>query len=92
MITNIEDNMPHEISELMCLKCFKRWIGVYPESLLLKEIECPCGEVGYVIKTGQTLQEDSQCVSCKNNANGKCILKLQGNSNNDCGYYTKIKE
>ena len=38
-----------------CLKCFHRWIGVYPEYTLLKDLECKCGEVGYVIKTGQTV-------------------------------------
>jgi hypothetical protein len=45
----------YEISELICLKCKKRWIGVFPTTLLLKDIECTCGEKGYVIKTGQSL-------------------------------------
>ena len=53
----IEDNLPHCVSELICLKCLNRWIGVYPEDLALKEIECKCGERGYVIKTGQDLPE-----------------------------------
>ena len=53
----IEDNIEHEVSELICLKCFNRWIGVYPSELPLKDIECKCGEVGYVIKTGQTLPD-----------------------------------
>ena len=55
MIVNIDDYRPHEVSELICLKCFHRWIGVYPEYTLLKDLECKCGEVGYVIKTGQTI-------------------------------------
>ena len=54
-IVNIDDYRSHEVSELICLKCFHRWIGVYPESTLLKDLECKCGEVGYVIKTGQTV-------------------------------------
>ena len=54
-IVNIDDYRPHEVSELICLKCFHRWIGVYPEYTLLKDLECKCGEVGYVIKTGQTV-------------------------------------
>lgn len=54
-ISEIELNLPHEVAELICLKCHSRWIGVYPESVLLKDIECRCGAVGYVIKTGQTL-------------------------------------
>lgn len=45
----------YKIAELICLKCKKRWIGVFPTTLLLKDIECTCGEKGYVIKTGQSL-------------------------------------
>lgn len=56
-MTFIEDNIEHEVSELICLKCFNRWIGVYPSELPLKDIECKCGEGGYVIKTGQTLPD-----------------------------------
>jgi hypothetical protein len=55
-ITDIQAKMPHEVAELICLKCLHRWIGVYPESVPLKEIECTCGYKGYVIKTGQTLR------------------------------------
>jgi hypothetical protein len=58
-MTDIETNLEHEVSELICLKCLNRWIGVYPEKTLLKDLECKCGEVGYVIKTGQTLYEDN---------------------------------
>ena len=54
----IEENMEHEVAELMCVKCMYRWIGAFPSSVSLKEIECPCGETGYVIKTGQTLPDD----------------------------------
>ena len=56
-VIEIERNLPHEVCELMCLKCLNRWIGVYPQKVLLKDIECKCGEIGYVIKTGQTLEE-----------------------------------
>ena len=55
MIVNIEEYTPHEVAELICLKCNTRWIGVYPQNTLLKDIECKCGEKGLVIKTGQTL-------------------------------------
>lgn len=54
---NIEKGLKHEVAELICLKCLNRWVGVYPEETLLKNIECKCGEVGYVIKTGQTIEE-----------------------------------
>lgn len=56
-IVKLDEYRPHEVSELICLKCLNRWIGVYPEELLLKNIECKCGKSGYVIKTGQTLIE-----------------------------------
>lgn len=56
-MTSLEDNIEYEVSELICLKCLDRWIGVYPSELPLKDIECKCGEVGYVIKTGQTLPD-----------------------------------
>lgn len=59
-IIDITENMEHEVSELMCMKCLKRWIGVYPVATLLKDIECECGEVGFVIKTGQMICEESE--------------------------------
>lgn len=45
----------YEVAELICFKCKRRWIGVYPTTLLLKDIECTCGKKGFVIKTGQSL-------------------------------------
>ena len=45
----------HEVSELICLGCKKRWIGVYPSKSLLKNAECECGAIGLIIKTGQTM-------------------------------------
>lgn len=53
----IEDNSPHLVDELICLKCLNRWIGVYHEETLLKNIECKCGQIGYVIKTGQVYSD-----------------------------------
>ena len=51
------ENEPHEVAELICLKCFDREIHIYPEKTPLKYLQCKCGEVGYLIKTGQTLEE-----------------------------------
>lgn len=51
----IEANMEHTVSEVICLKCLSRWISVRPSSVLLKDIECSCGNTGYVIETGQDL-------------------------------------
>lgn len=55
-IDDINDYKPHETAEVMCCGCGHRWIAVYPETTLLKDLECPeCGKVGLVFKTGQTL-------------------------------------
>lgn len=89
MMKSIEDNIPHEVSELMCLKCLHRWIGVYPSSLLLKEMECACGEVGYIIKTGQTIPDEVKCDSCSFWCNQQCRIGLQGVPKEFCDYYKK---
>ena len=47
----------YEVSELICLKCLNRAIHVYETDTLLKDLECTCGEVGFLIKTGQTIIE-----------------------------------
>ena len=54
------EDVPHEVSELICLRCFRRRITVYPTSLLLADMECECGAVGFLIKTGQTLPEEEE--------------------------------
>ena len=55
MTIPINKNEPHEVSEVICVKCGKRWISVRQVGTLLKDIDCPnCGK-GYVIKTGQDL-------------------------------------
>ena len=60
-IENIEAYMEHTVEELMCWKCGRRWIGVYPSKTLLKDLECPgCQEQGYVFATGQGLIEDEE--------------------------------
>ncbi len=53
---DFEENLPHEVAELICVKCLRRWIGVYPTETPLKRLECECGCRGYVIKTGQTIR------------------------------------
>lgn len=55
-IVPIEKNLPHEVSEVICLKCYYRFMSVIPSGTLLKNIECGrCNQKGYVIKTGQDL-------------------------------------
>lgn len=93
-MTTIEDNIPHEVSEVICLKCLHRWIAVYPTSTLLKDLECTCGKVGYVIKTGQTLEDmaDKECNTCKLYVNKKCKLGLSNSEEYYCGYYKEESE
>lgn len=54
-IIPIEANLPHKVSEVICVKCGKRWIAVRPEKTLLKSLECEnCGP-GFVIETGEEM-------------------------------------
>ena len=58
MEINIEENMPHKVSEVICVDCKYRWLSVRPASTLLKELECPqCRLQGYVIETGEQLKD-----------------------------------
>ena len=55
----VMENTPHATAELICIHCKKRWIGVWPESVWLKDLTCPhCSVKGGVITTGQFLPED----------------------------------
>jgi len=54
-VVDIEKNMPHKISEVVCLKCLRRWIAVMPEKTLLKSLECLCGDNGVIIETGENI-------------------------------------
>jgi hypothetical protein len=54
-IINIEENLPHSVSEVICLKCLDRWVAVYPTKLTLKELSCVRKHKGFVIKTGQDI-------------------------------------
>ena len=57
-ITDIWANQPHIVSEVVCLKCLKRWIAVRPEGTFLKDLECPqCGEIGFAIETGEMIND-----------------------------------
>lgn len=59
-VSYIEDyrKIPHVVQEVICVKCCTRWIAVAPTSLLLKEYECDrCGK-GYIIKTGQEINNN----------------------------------
>ena len=58
-IISIEENLPHCVSEVVCLQCLHRWIAVRPDNVLLKDLECPkCKTFGTVINTGQELNQE----------------------------------
>lgn len=58
-VIDIAENTPHKVSEVICVKCHKRWIAVRPVNCRLAELECAgCGEQGFVIETGETIDEE----------------------------------
>ena len=58
MSKSIEFPHPHKISEVICVKCCARWLSVRPVETLLKELECQkCGK-GFVIETGEIMEEE----------------------------------
>ena len=48
---------PHHVGELICLKCLKRHCAVWAVGTALKDLECSCGETGFLICTGQNINE-----------------------------------
>ena len=52
-IVPIEKNMPHRVGETICVKCYHRAITAYPESVLLKNLECKNCGTGFIILTGE---------------------------------------
>lgn len=53
-IIDINNNLAHKISEVICIQCGYRWIAIRPSKTLLKQLECPnCSEQGYTIETGE---------------------------------------
>ena len=59
-IIPIEANLPHKVSEVICVRCGRRWIDVRPADLLLKQLECPNGHIGFVIETGEEIEEKGE--------------------------------
>lgn len=54
----IEKNIPHTVSEVVCLKCLTRFICARPSKVLLKDLQCGvCGNTGYIIETGESLDK-----------------------------------
>lgn len=59
MEISIEENLPHKVSEVICINCKCRWIAIRPTNTLLKDLECPqCMQQGYAIETGEIINEN----------------------------------
>ena len=44
-----------KVSQVVCLRCYRRWIAARPIETRLDDLECPdCGQNGYAIETGET--------------------------------------
>ena len=57
-VIDIENGMAHVISEVICVRCCRRWLAVRPEGTLLKDMECTgCGKNGGVIETGEEIDD-----------------------------------
>jgi len=55
-IIDLDKYKPHKMSIVICLKCYRRWAAVRPETTRLVELECEeCGS-GYVIETGEGIE------------------------------------
>jgi len=52
-VTPIEERQPYRTAEVICLQCYHRYQGVWPEKTPLKKLQCPnCSKIGYIITTG----------------------------------------
>ena len=56
-VDKIDNYREHIVSEVVCLKCLSRWIAVRPNKTLLKKIECNTCGPGFVIETGENINE-----------------------------------
>ena len=55
-IIDIEELLPHKVSEVICINCKYRWIATRPCECKLKNLECPaCNKQGYTIETGEII-------------------------------------
>ncbi len=59
-IIPMEANKPHKVSEVICVRCGRRWIDVRPADLLLKPLERPNGHIGFAIATGEEIEEKGE--------------------------------
>lgn len=46
-----------KVSEVICVKCARRWIAVRPVATKLKDLECSKCGAGFVIETGEEIND-----------------------------------
>ena len=63
MITDISEDMPFRVSETICIRCGLRVLCVRPAVLMLKELECENCGAGFMIETGQILDDEEKHAS-----------------------------
>src|SRR5688500_2493588 len=56
-VIDITANEPHKSSEVICVKCFRRWYAVRHADSYLADLECTMCGPGYVIETGEQMRE-----------------------------------
>lgn len=67
MIVSIDENKPHKVSEVICVRCHKRWIAVRHVGTRLMDLECPNCGVGGIIETGEDLYREEEMYNNKTN-------------------------
>ena len=56
-IVDLTEHMPHRMAEVMCVKCLHRYMCVWPTATALKDLECKTCGAGYIVMTGQPLED-----------------------------------
>ena len=61
------------VSEVICVKCGHRWASIRRSHIKLKDLKCPHCGAGYVIETGQLVNE-FPCNTCiKYSVGHRCL-------------------
>ena len=60
MVLDLDSKRPHKVSEVICVKCGKRWLSVRPADTLLMQLVCETCGSGFVIEIGEVFEEDER--------------------------------
>lgn len=71
---DINKNKPHKVSEVICVKCGKRWIAARPKETKLHQLECKACGKGFVIETGEEMAGGIDDSGSINRNTGNCIV------------------